>query len=112
MTKLLLRKRYLVVLVILLAGAAGTYAWLSLPDGPRWQRGYPQIAEGDSEQEVLEIMGKPCEIQDCYQQRYSGNLKVWQKCAEEYWYVASMQEWVIVIGKDGTVIDKWHSVSP
>ena len=55
MTKL--RKRYLIRLMLLLSGALATYAWNTLPDGPRWQRGYPQIVEGDSEQNVLEIMG-------------------------------------------------------
>jgi hypothetical protein len=107
-----LRKRYLVGLILLLSGALATYAWNSLPDGPRWQRGYPQIAVGDSEQKVLEVMGKPSEIKDCERPRYSGNSKLWQKCAEEYWYVTFMQTWAVVIGRDGKVIAKWYNVSP
>jgi hypothetical protein len=107
-----LRKRYVVGLMLLLSGVLATYAWNTLPDGPRWERGYSQIEEGDSEQKVLEIMGKPSEINDCDRQRYSGNPELWQKCAEEYSYVAFMQIWKVVIGKDGKVVAKWHNVSP
>lgn len=103
-------KRYLIVGTLLLLGAVATYGWASLPDGSRWQQGYPQIAEGDSEEKVLEIMGKPTEIRDCHP-RSSGN-SLWHKCAEEYWYLTFMQSWGVMIGKDGKVIAKWHNVSP
>jgi hypothetical protein len=105
-------KRFLVGVTLVLSVTLATYAWNSLPNGPRWQRGCPQIAVGDSEQRVLEIMGKPNEIKDCERPRYSGNLELWQKCAEEYWYVTFMQTWGVVIGKDGKVIAKWYNVSP
>jgi hypothetical protein len=71
-------------------------AWNALPNAHRWEQGYSQIAEGDSEDKILEILGKPPEIKDCDQLRYS-RPELWQKCAEEYWYVAFMQEWCYVI---------------
>ena len=95
----------LIVLVIVVA------AWNALPSARRWERGYSQIAEGDSEDKVLEILGKPTKINNCEEVRYS-RPEIWPKCAEEYSYVAFMQEWGYVIGKDGKVLLKWHSVSP
>jgi len=50
-------------------------------------------------------MGTPTEIKDCDRARYSGNPELWHKCAEEYWYVAFMQSWGVVIAKDGTLLD-------
>jgi len=107
-----LRKRYLMGLLLLLLGGLATYAWNALPDGPRWQQGYQQIVVGDSEERVLEVMGKPSEIKDCHRPSYSGNPELWYKCAEEHWYVVVMERWIIVIGKDGRVAAKWHNVSP
>jgi hypothetical protein len=96
---------------LLVIGMAVVLAWNALPNARRWEQGYSQIAEGDPEDKVLEILGKPTEIRNCDQLRYS-RPELWQKCAEEYWYVAFMQEWCYVIDKDGKVLIKWHSVSP
>ena len=105
-------KRGIVGLVIILLAIGAAYAWNSISAPRRWERGYAQLAEGDPEQKVLDIMGKPSEAKDCYRPRYSGNEELWRKCAEEYWYFGFMEEWVFVIGKDGKVVAKWHSVSP
>ncbi len=105
-------KRGLVGLVVVLLAIGAAYAWNSFPNPRRWERGYSQIAEGDPEQKVLDVLGKPTDIKDCYRPRYSGNDQLWMKCAEEYWYSGFMQEWVFVIGKNGTVIAKAHTVSP
>jgi hypothetical protein len=88
------------------------YAWNSISALRRWERGFAQVAEGDPEQKALDLMGKPSETQDCYRARYSGNEELWRKCAEEHWYYGFMEEWVVVIGTNGKVIAKWHSVSP
>jgi hypothetical protein len=98
---------------VLIAAAVGVvYAWTSMPNAPRWERGYSQIAAGDSGQKVVEILGKPTEIKDCHSTRYSAPREIWEECAEEYWYIASMQEWGYVLDADGKVLTKWHSVSP
>ncbi len=105
-------KRGIFGLVILLLAIGAAYAWNSLSTPRRWERGFAQIAEGDSEQKILDIMGKPSESKDCYQPRYSGNDQLFRECAEEHWYYAFVERWVVVIGKNGKVIAKWHTVSP
>jgi hypothetical protein len=105
------RKKILLSVLVLIIGVGVVYAWNVLPNARRWERGYSQIAEGDPEEKVIEILGKPTEIKDCDELRYS-RPEIWQKCAEEYWYIAFMQEWGYVIDKDGKVLLKWHSVSP
>ena len=105
-------KRVIVGSVILLLAIGVAYAWSSLPHPRRWERGYSEIKVGDAEQQVLDLMGKPSETQDCYRPRYSGNEEIFRKCAEEYWYHGFMEDWFIVIGTNGKVIAKSHQVSP
>lgn len=99
------------LVIFLLAIGAATYAWNSLSVPRRWERGYDRIAEGDSAQKVLDIMGKPGEAKDCSDFRYT-NEELWRECAEQYRYFGFMGEWVFVIGKNRKVVAKWHSVSP
>jgi hypothetical protein len=66
---------------------------------------------GDSEKKVLEVLGKPTEVKDCFHSQFGSTPEIRQKCAKEYWYIAFLQEWVYVIDGDGKVIAKWHSVS-
>lgn len=105
------RKSFIVGLILLLTGVAAVYAWRSLPSPRRWEQGYSKIAKGDPEEKVLEILGEPTEIKDCYSSTI-GNPELGQKCTKEYWYIAFLQEWVYVIDKEGNVLAKWHSVSP
>jgi hypothetical protein len=105
-------KRGIVGLVVLLLAIGTAYAWSAFSTPRRWERGYDQIAEGDSEQKVLDIMGKPSETKDCDDLRYSSNGQLSRECAEEYWYSSFMEERIFVIGKNGKVVAKWHSVSP
>ena len=104
-------KRGIAGLVILLLAIGAVYAWNTFSSPRRWQRGFAQIAEGDSEQKVLDIMGKPSETKDCDQLRYT-NDELWRECAAEYWYFGFMENWILVIGKNGKVVAKWHDVSP
>jgi hypothetical protein len=97
---------------ILIAAIVGiSYVWSSMPNVPGWKKGYSQIKVGDSKQKVVEILGKPTEIKDCYDTRHSSSPEIVERCAEEYWYIAFMQEWGYVFDKDGKVLTKWHSVS-
>ena len=105
-------KRSILGLVIILFAISAAYAWNSLSAPSRWARGYSQVAEGDPEQRVVDIMGQPSEKQDCYRPRYSGNDALWRECAEKYWYYGYMEEWVVVVGTNGKVVAKGHSVSP
>ena len=105
------RKRSTIALVLIVLTAGAAYAWSSLPNPGKWERGYSQIEAGDSKDKVVAILGKPTEIKDCHSTRYSAPPEIWQKCAEEYWYIAFLQEWGYVIDKDGKVLSKWHSVS-
>jgi hypothetical protein len=103
----------LIITVVLLAATFGIiYAWDSTPDVPRWKKGYVQIAAGDSKHKVVEILGKPTEIKDCAGIRFSAAPYIAERCAEQYGYVALMQEWGYVFDKEGKVLTKWHSVSP
>jgi hypothetical protein len=106
------RTKIIIALVLIAAAVGIVYAWSSMPNAPRWERGYSQIVAGDSKQTIVDILGKPTEIKDCYNTRYSAPREIWEKCSEEYWYIAFMQEWGYVIDKDGKVLTKWHSVSP
>ena len=105
------RNKLLLGGLVLLMAVGIVYAWNALPNARRWEQGYSQIAEGDPAEQVLEILGRPTEVKDCNHLRYS-RPEIWQKCGEEYFYGAFMQEWGYVISKDRKVLLKWHSVSP
>jgi hypothetical protein len=105
-------KRSILGLVILVLAIGVAYAWNSFSNPSRWERGFAQIAEGDSEQKVLELMGKPSEAKNCDELRYSSNDQLWKECAAEYWYSGFMENWIFVISKNGKVVAKWHDVSP
>ena len=96
--------------MLLLTGVAAVYAWSSLSGSRRWEQGYSKISKGDPEEKLVETLGEPTEIKDCFHSSF-GNQEIRQKCAKEYWYIAFLQEWVYVIDKDGRVLAKWHSVS-
>ena len=104
------RKSFIVSLALVLISVAAIYGWRSLPSSRRWKDGYSKISEGDPEEKVIEILGEPTHIKDCFHSSF-GNQEILQKCAKEYWYIAFLQEWVYVIDKDGKVLAKWHSVS-
>jgi hypothetical protein len=106
-----IRKSFIVSLTLLIAAVGAVYAWNSLPSSSTWEQGYSKISEGDPEKKVVEVLGKPTEIKNCYASSFSGNHEIRQQCAKEYWYIAFLQEWVYVIDKDGRVLAKWHSVS-
>ena len=106
------RKKWIIRVVLLLIALGAVYVWNSLPSPRRWERGYAQISEGDHVTKVTGVLGEPSEIKDCHATRYSAGKEFAQKCANEYWYIAFLQEWVSVIDHDGRVIAKWHSVSP
>jgi hypothetical protein len=91
---------------ILIVGVV--YAFNSMPNVPRWNQGYPQIKAGDAKQRVVDLLGKPTEIRACQSPAWA-NV---ESCAEEYWYIAPLEEWIIAINKNGKVITKAHSVSP
>ena len=40
--------KIIAALALAVAAVGIVYAWYSLPDRLRWERGYPQIATGDS----------------------------------------------------------------
>ena len=105
------RTRILILLTLIGVIVGAVYAWNSLPHASRWERGYSQIEEGDSKRKLLEILGKPTEIKDCYSTMHSAPREIWEKCGEEYRYIAFMQEWCYVIDREGNVLTKWRSVS-
>jgi hypothetical protein len=105
------RKSFIVSLMLLLTGVAAVYAWSFLSRPRRLEQGYSKISEGDREEKLVEILGEPTEIKNCFNSSF-GTEEIRQKCGKEYWYVAFMQEWVYVIDHDGRVLAKWHSVSP
>jgi hypothetical protein len=107
-----IHRKFIVRLMLLVVVVGATYAWRSLPNPRRWDRGYSQISEGDQERKVIEVLGKPTEVKDCHASTFSGDQQLREKCVKEYWYIAFLQEWVYVIDKDDRVIAKWHSVSP
>jgi len=104
------RKSFIVSLMLVLTGVAAICGWRSLPSARRWEQGYSKISEGDSQEKMVEILGEPTKIKDCFHSSF-GNQEIRQKCVKEYWYIAFLQEWVYVIDKDGKVLTKWHSVS-
>jgi hypothetical protein len=104
------RKSFIISLALVLIIVAAIYGWRALPSARLWEEGYLKISEGDSEERVVEILGEPTKIKDCFASSF-GKQETRQKCAKEYWYIAFLQEWVYVIDKDGKVVTKWHSVS-
>lgn len=110
------KKRTLVVATILiivaLAVALISGFWFRPFARQRYVTAFPKIKVGDDKQIVLELLGKPDEITDCYTIQYSAletDLKA--KCAEQYWYRAFIQEWIVVFDQNGKVILKSHNIS-
>ena len=78
----------------------------------RYSRAYPAIKVGDTKQSIISVFGKPSAITNCYSYQHSEpNETLAAKCAEEYWFRAGLEEWVLVLDKDGVVISKGHDIS-
>ena len=60
------RKSFIVSLALVLISVAAIYGWRSLPSSRRWKDGYSKISEGDPEEKVIEILGEPTHIKDCF----------------------------------------------
>jgi hypothetical protein len=76
----------------------------------RYERGYAQIEPGDSKKDVVELLGEPGEVLGCSGPVYY-NGRVTGECAEEYGYYTFLEEWWIILDKDGKVLVKSYSVS-
>lgn len=101
-----------VVGILLLGVTLIGVLWLRPFARERYVGAFPKIKVGDSKQSVLQLLGEPTETTDCYSVQYSeidADLKA--KCAEQFWYRAFLEEWIIVFDKDGKVLLKGHSVS-
>lgn len=99
-------------LIILLLVILSIVAWPHLFKKESYQRGYAKIQIGDSKQSVVGIFGPPTKITDCYDFTFStDNENLKKACVEEYWYKASIEQWVFVFDKNHNVISKSHNIS-
>ena|SRR5437899_1672344 len=82
----------------------------------KYDRGYAQIKVGDSKDVVVNVMGKPDEIQRCMLVSSANDTpedkKYREKCFEQYWYYSFLKSRVISFDKEGRVLVKGYQVSP
>jgi hypothetical protein len=76
--------------------------------GKRYDSAYKKVEAGNSKQIVTELFGQPEEITHCYNSWASEKLDA--ICSEEYWYRASLSQWIIYFDKNGKVFDKNYNV--
>jgi hypothetical protein len=81
------------------------------------KQSYTEIDRGFNEAQVIALMGKPHKISDC-------NKTLWWDlefigedinhiCKKTYWYGATeIEQWSIGFNIQGSVVSKYHHVSP
>lgn len=105
-------KRIVKVAVILIVLSPICWVAAQLWKIHAYDTGYSKVAVGDSEAEVLAILGRPSEIKPCAQEDKDAG-----ECAKVYWYNSPMpyvapEMWVIRFNKDNQVASTYHYISP
>jgi hypothetical protein len=78
----------------------------------KYTAAYPRINYGDAKQMVIDAMGKPDEIRDCSSFWHSEAIDdIKSKCGEQYFYRGGLEQWLIVLDREGKVISKSHNIS-
>lgn len=72
-------------------------------------RTFAKVQVGDTKQSIVQTLGPPKEVQNCYDSR--SNEDPSKRCVETYWYITFLERWGFSFNKDGKVIDKTHNVS-
>jgi hypothetical protein len=83
----------------------------------RYQRSFPLIVTGDSEQRVRELLGRPDSITDGTKGEYGytrAASEVRSDVAQEYWYycVYAPHVWAVSFDKERKVVRTYELISP
>lgn len=108
------RIRWLGALLIVIGICAASYA---VTLDRRYQRGFPLIADGDTEQRVRELLGRPASITDGTKSEYGyprAASDVRSDVAQEYWYycIYAPHVWAVSFDKERKVVRKYELISP
>ena len=97
------------VVFLTVAVSASALSWYVRRD--RYHTNYPKIQAGDAKQVVVELLGQPTEVTDCYDFNHSAAAShPTKKCTEEYWYRSFLEQWVFVFDGDSKVITKSYNI--
>ena len=108
------RVRWVGVLLIVMAVLSAGYAvFLDL----RYQRSFPLIVAGDSEQRVRELLGRPASVTDGTKSEYGyprAASEVRSDVAQEYWYycVYAPHVWAVSFDRERKVVRTYELISP
>ena len=108
------RLRWIGVFLTAIALCAAGYA---VALDRRYQRSFPLIAAGDSQERVRELLGRPDSITDGTKGEY-GHVRaaseVRSDVAQEYWYycVYAPHVWAVSFDRDRKVVRTYELISP
>lgn len=96
-----------VLLALVIALAALAFSWHV--KSKSFSAGYAKLQVGDTKQIVVQVLGQPEEIENCYDSGSKEDLT--KRCVETYWYKSFLERWGLSFDRDGKVIDKTYNVS-
>lgn len=108
------RARWIGVFLIVAAICAAGY---SVALDRRYQRSFPSIVAGDSEQRVRDLLGRPDSITDGTKGEYGytrGTSEVRSDVTQEYWYycVYAPHVWAVSFDRERKVVRTYELDSP
>lgn len=103
------------VVLLLLFTSVGYGFWL----GQIRENRYEQVMKNDSEQRVVELLGKPAKITGPPENIAWGDADMRSnkgECVREFWYSPPLticgEAWAIGFDQQGKVVSKYHVTSP
>jgi hypothetical protein len=103
--------RRLLVGTIVIAVIAGWFSCHLRSD--RIEAGFTKTTNGNTEQQVITVMGRPSKVGKCGQLMPTSNFPA--HCSKEYLYNDPFllpQNWAIWFDENGRVVDKYYYSSP
>jgi len=78
---------------------------------------YASLQKGDSRERIIQVLGKPDEIERCQKVDLSTRvnelpfLQNREECVEIYWYLSFLERWGFSLSADGKIMNKAYNVS-
>ena len=83
----------LILLFIAIISSVAAYSWRVKRH--KFDEAYAKLQVGDKRETVVQLLGSPEEIINCYDPKSENELD--RKCGEEYWYLSFMERWIVSV---------------
>lgn len=95
--------------LVFLVIAVGAFAFSNEVRRKTMSTAFAKVQIGDTKESVVQMLGQPEEVQNCYDSDLSDDLS--KRCVETYWYTSFLERWGFSFTKDGKLIDKTYNAS-